>query len=302
MSGTGRTPEIKISLPSQFSREPDDVSKRIGVVTRYLTINAHIYTTDKMKVIFALSFMQEGLAESWLDDFSAAAVQPTTGGGVTGYGTFTDFISKVTKEFGLSNITATAYLDATKLNQADCESLVDYISKFKRATGRASITSHEPFRKVAEVATTSNTGLIEATHAKQAAYEELKTIRGFSTGNSRTKKKQSGKPHYHSDRDLDAMDVDRMSPEENARHRKKGLCFNCHEPGHVSRNCLKKNGAGKSSYGKNTVHHEAAGDETAKEGKSKIEEYEDSDEGSDEEEMQTWTMESIFGGRRVVLR
>src|SRR5882757_6022433 len=298
-TGTGRTPEIKISTPSQFSGEPDDVSKWIRAVTRYLTINAHIYTTDEMKIIFALSFMQEGLAESWVDDYSAAAVQPTTGGGVTGYGTFTDFITKVTKEFGPSNITATAYLDATKLNQADCKSLVDYISKFKRDAGRASITVHEPFRffflrglneglrrKVAEVATTSNTGLIEATHAKQAAYEELKTIRGFSGGNSGTKKKRSGKPRYHSDRDPDAMDVDRMSPEENARHRKGGLCFNCHEPGHVSRNCPKKNGAGKSSYGKNKVRREAADDETAKSGKSKIEEIEDSDEESDEEEMQ----------------
>ncbi|OAX32982.1 hypothetical protein K503DRAFT_804758 [Rhizopogon vinicolor AM-OR11-026] len=91
---------------------------------------------------------------------------------------------------------------------------------------------------------------------------------------------------YHLDRDPDAMDVDRMSPEENARHRKKGLCFNCHEPGHVSRNCPKKNGAGKSSYGKNMVCHEAAKDEAAKGGKSKIEEIEDSNEESDEEEMQ----------------
>src|SRR5882757_9782772 len=65
------------------------------------------------------------------------------------------------------------------------------------------------------------------------------------------------------------------------------LYVHCYiKPGHVCRNCLKKNGAGKSSYGKNTIRREVAKDETAKGGKSKIEEIEDSNEESDEEEMQ----------------
>jgi hypothetical protein len=81
------------------------------------------------------------------------------------------------------------------------------------------------------------------------------------------------------------MDVDQMSPEENEQHCRKGLCFNCHEPVHVSRNCPKKNGAtGKSSNGKNMVCHKTADEEIAKETGSKIEEYRDS-EDSDEEDM-----------------
>ena len=33
------------------------------------------------------------------------------------------------------------------------------------------------------------------------------------------------------------MDVDRLSTEEVERHRKQQLCFHCHRPGHIGRNC-----------------------------------------------------------------
>ena len=33
------------------------------------------------------------------------------------------------------------------------------------------------------------------------------------------------------------MDVDRLSTEEVEWHRKEQLCFRCHRPGHIGRNC-----------------------------------------------------------------
>ncbi|OJT01919.1 hypothetical protein TRAPUB_7618 [Trametes pubescens] len=48
------------------------------------------------------------------------------------------------------------------------------------------------------------------------------------------------------------MDVDRMTAEERDRHYKEGRCFNCHEVGHLSRNCPKKpTGKGKQLVRKN---------------------------------------------------
>lgn len=49
--------------------------------------------------------------------------------------------------------------------------------------------------------------------------------------------------------DPNAMDIDasRMSPEEQQRHYKQGLCFNCHKTGHISRDCPEKKKTGRPS-------------------------------------------------------
>ena len=45
----------------------------------------------------------------------------------------------------------------------------------------------------------------------------------------------------HSQKDPNAMDVDAMTTQEREDIMRKGLCFGCKEPGHISKNCPKKN-------------------------------------------------------------
>ncbi|OJA12957.1 hypothetical protein AZE42_11324, partial [Rhizopogon vesiculosus] len=234
--------ELKIGHPSQFNGEPELVDRWIGQVQRYLGINAHVYDTDDKQVIFALSFMTEGQAESWVDDFTNAANVVNTAGHKAGYGTFTDFIKLVRKIFGPANATASAWIQVMKLRQSSSDSLTDYISHFKLFAGRAKLTDFRPFRHLfltglneglrnqilshsTEIKTIED--LIQVANSKQMAFEERKNFRTSQGGGStRNKKNTSGRrPRYTDSRNPNAMVVDRLNKDEEKEHRQKGLCF-----------------------------------------------------------------------------
>ena len=63
-----------------------------------------------------------------------------------------------------------------------------------------------------------------------------------NTNNQKTNNKEPRRFYFdHSQKDPNAMDVDAMTTQERENIMRKGLCFGCKEPGHISRNCPKKN-------------------------------------------------------------
>ncbi|KAI0324069.1 hypothetical protein GY45DRAFT_1375849 [Cubamyces sp. BRFM 1775] len=63
------------------------------------------------------------------------------------------------------------------------------------------------------------------------------------------------KPTYkpqknHHEKDPDAMDINKMQPEECEKHYREGPCFNCHQVGHLARQCPLKKGKGGDRKGK----------------------------------------------------
>ena len=60
---------IKLNLPKDFSGKREDLKKFLQQVNLYMDINAKTYHNDMTKIVFVLSFMDEGDASSWKEQF-----------------------------------------------------------------------------------------------------------------------------------------------------------------------------------------------------------------------------------------
>ena len=60
---------IKLNLPKDFSGKREDLKKFLQQVNLYMDVNAKTYHNNMTKIAFVLSFMDEGDASSWKEQF-----------------------------------------------------------------------------------------------------------------------------------------------------------------------------------------------------------------------------------------
>ena len=60
---------VKLNLPKAFDGSRDKVRKFLQTTEIYLSINKKVYNDNLKKIGFILSFMTEGQAEAWADQF-----------------------------------------------------------------------------------------------------------------------------------------------------------------------------------------------------------------------------------------
>ena len=61
--------EIKMNTLTPFTGKREKLEEFLIELKMYLAMNAELYNTDQWKIIFALSFMKEGMAGSWKQSF-----------------------------------------------------------------------------------------------------------------------------------------------------------------------------------------------------------------------------------------
>jgi hypothetical protein len=85
--------EVKLCVPTDFHGARELTTKFLQEVEMYMHANAEIYNTEEKKVLFALSFMNGGVAGSWKQGKTAAYLKAGD------FGTFDEFKQAVRTAF-----------------------------------------------------------------------------------------------------------------------------------------------------------------------------------------------------------
>ena len=66
--------EVKLNPPKVFSGKRTELNKFLQDVLVYLTVNREVYNNNEKKIAYLLSFMTEGDAASWKEEFLARKI------------------------------------------------------------------------------------------------------------------------------------------------------------------------------------------------------------------------------------
>ena len=255
---TTKPTKLRLGTLEHFDGSFDKSKAWMNTVQFYLIVNKAVYDTDEKKIAFTLSYMTKGSALTWASTFHTSCISGTT----ISFGSFTDFVTAFETSFKQRDITGTAvaWLTTTRMTKKRdgtySLSLTEYISTFQNNVALATITDHNvligyfstgipPSLMKCIMSMDTVPSKIEEWYSK-AIHFQMQWERAEEIAQ---RNKQPMKGTYHSfsspspkGRDPDAMDIDmikitRLTLEERKRCIKKGLCFCCRKPGHLSGAC-----------------------------------------------------------------
>ena len=125
--------EARMGVPTPFSGKRGDLKKFLMTCKMHLQANRAIYNNDEKKVVFVLSFMTEGDAatwrEQWLDDLDAKAQAANKT--EMDFRTFGELIKLLEKDFAAYDAPGDALEKMKNLRYDTKASIEDHISRFK---------------------------------------------------------------------------------------------------------------------------------------------------------------------------
>ena len=107
----------------------------------HLTINKEIYLSDKKKIGFMLSLLNEGEVGAWKEQFIQEAFNETVTSGATemAFGSFVDFVKRLKESFEPHNDAADALTQLRALKYKLGESIDEHITKFRMCLARTKL-------------------------------------------------------------------------------------------------------------------------------------------------------------------
>ena len=130
---------IKLNLPKDFSGKREDLKKFLQQVNLYMDVNVKTYHNDMAKITFILSFMDEGDASSWKEQF----LEEATSTSPHNYGTWTDFERNLREAFQPFDAPGDA-LEEIKSLRMGSNSIEDHNAKFRNLLTKSKLDKTSP--------------------------------------------------------------------------------------------------------------------------------------------------------------
>ena len=239
----------RFKKPTEYEGGKSEFQTWRTMVAMYLVGNKELYPNDDDKIGLAMSYTK-GEAAHWCAlEFERYIVE--------GWPSWAGFLEDMKKRFVGEHEKDDAWAKLKTLRQSSKEiQTVDKLNELYReclrATGPisdASIISEyrNTLNKNIEIAILGHqsqpTTLAEWQTRASSVDRALRTVK--QTYIMTPSQRPNHQNYTSTPRDPNAMDVDRrftrLSARELERHRAEGLCFNCHQKGHASRNCPTRN-------------------------------------------------------------
>ena len=131
--------ELKLNQPKPFTGKRTKFDGFLQDVELYLDINEDTYNTDKKKIGYALSFMNEGDAKSWKGQFIQNAQ------GLTGLdlGTWTQFVKELTNSSQPYDAPGDALENITNMKMGN-NTIEDHTAQFRTLLEKSGVSKDSP--------------------------------------------------------------------------------------------------------------------------------------------------------------
>ena len=123
--------KIELNPPKPFTGKRTDLRRFLQDTFVFLTINKQHYDNDDKKIAFVMSFMTEGDAALWKEEFIGKVIRDcVTRGDDVSFGTYKGFIESLEKSFSPYDAPGDA-LDAMKHLRMGEGNFDEHLAKFK---------------------------------------------------------------------------------------------------------------------------------------------------------------------------
>ena len=246
------TKEYGLNKPTPFSGDRMKVKAFLQECLIYIDINKDIYTTDKLKIGFILSYMNEKEARDWCELYLENLEDPVTGRLI--YLTFGAFLTEVHKAFRSADRVQDAMCKLENLRQGK-KTAEQVVTEFKQLIGQAGLTTRSAsdnihliglFRKAlnhplthkimfGEMIPRTIEDWFEKAIQFDTNYREAMAIFGPNKKADKSMNRSWYRPAEK--KDPNAMDVDALTFKERQMLIKQGKCFKCRKTGHWAADC-----------------------------------------------------------------